>query len=258
MTKIPSTVIKILYIRNGGKYMNESIKEKVINRAVYIILAALLITVLTLTVIGIVSTVSKRNDIPVDTVPEDTVTPPSDEPPSDATPPTTEQKPEEVPSDTPLTPEPVKPVYVAPCEGGFIQKGHDETLPVFSATMCEHRLHLGVDISGKVGDAVRVFADGTVEKIEKDYFWGQTVVVDHGNGLKSYYMNLSETLAEGIEVGKRLTAGAVIGAIGETANIECADSPHLHFELRLGDKPVNPTDYVPLPEAPTSSEDFEE
>lgn len=238
--------------------MNESIKEKVINRAVYIILAALLITVLTLTVIGIVSTVSKRNEIPVDTVPEDTEAPPSNEAPKDEAPPAPEQNPEDTPSDTPLTPEPEKPVYVSPCEGGFIQKGYDEAAPVFSATMNEYRLHLGVDISGKVGDAVRVFSDGTVEKIHKDYFWGQTVVVDHGNGLKSYYMNLSETLAEGIEVGKKLTAGTVIGAIGETANIECADSPHLHFELRLGDKTVSPKDYVTLPEAPTGNEDFEE
>ena len=237
--------------------MTENIKEKVINRAVYIILAALLITVLTLTVVGIVSTVSKRNELPVDTLPEDSDTQPSEDAMTDPLP-SPEEKPEDTPTDTTLPTEQVKPVYVSPCDDGYIQKDYDESAPVFSTTMNEYRLHLGIDISGKIGDAVRVFADGTVEKIHKDYFWGQTVVVDHGNGLRSYYMNLSETLAEGIEVGKKLTAGTVIGAIGETANIECADSPHLHFELRIGDKTVCPKDYVKLPEAPTFNKDFED
>lgn len=236
--------------------MNANTKEKLINRSVYVILAVLLITVLTLTVIGIVSTVSSRNDIPVDTLPEDNPdenrTP--DEIPSDAP----SNTPSDVPSDVTPPAEEQKPVYVSPCDGGYIQKGFDETVPVFSATTGDYRVHLGIDVSGKVGDPVRAFSDGTVEKVYKDYFMGKTVVIDHGNGLKSYYMNLADTLADGIEVGKKVTYGTVIGAIGETANLECADSPHLHFELFLGEKPVNPTGYVTLPELPTGNEDFEE
>lgn len=234
--------------------MNENTKEKLINRAVYVILAILLITVLTLTVISIVSTVSKRNDLPVDTLPEDTPPEETPTPPVEETP----TPPVDVPSDTPVTPEPIKPVYVSPTEGGFVQKGYDDSLLVFSSTMGEYRIHLGVDISGNIGDPVKAFSDGTVEKIYKDYFMGQTVVIDHGNGLRSYYMNLAETIPEGIEAGKTVTSGTVIGAIGETANLECADSPHLHFELRLGDKRIDPKEYVTLPEKPTASEDFEE
>ncbi len=232
--------------------MNDKTKEKITNRAVYIILAVLLITVFTLTVMAIVSTVSKRNDLPTDTLPNEdqNQTPPPADTPNDETPPTSN----EIPSETP----PEVPVYVSPCEGGYIQKGYDESLLVFSSTMGEYRIHLGIDISGKIGDPVRAFSDGTVEKIYKDYFMGQTIVIDHGNGLKSYYMNLSDTVAEGIEVGKKISYGTVIGAIGETANLECADSPHLHFELRLGDKLVNPAGYITLPTLPTSSEDFEE
>ncbi len=243
-------------MKNTEVYMNSNVKEKLINRSVYIILAVLLITVLTLTVIGIVSTVSNRNDIPVDTLPEDN--PSETEPPSEAPNETPDENPGDTPSDvTPPVEEP-KPVYVSPCEGGYIQKGFDESVLVFSSTMNEYRIHLGLDISGKIGEPVRAFSDGTVEKVYKDYFMGKTVVIDHGNGLKSYYMNLSDTLAEGIDVGQKVTYGTVIGAIGETANLECADSPHLHFELFLGDKPVNPTGYVTIPELPTGSEDFEE
>ncbi len=236
--------------------MKENAKEKMINRSVYVILAVLLITVLTLTVIGIVSTVSSRNDLPVDTLPEDNQSENGapNETPNEAP----DEKPSDLPSNvTPPVEEP-KPVYVSPCEGGYIQKGFHESVLVFSSTMNEYRIHLGIDISGKVGDPVRAFSDGTVEKVYKDYFMGKTVVIDHGNGLKSYYMNLSDTLADGIEAGKKVAYGTVIGAIGETANLECADSPHLHFELFLGEKPVNPTGYVTIPELPTSSEDFEE
>lgn len=237
--------------------MNENVKEKLINRAVYVILAVLLITVLTLTVMAIVSTVSKRNEVPVDTLPEEipnepeTPTPPVTETPVEPEP---GPKP---PSDTTVTPEPEKPVYVSPCTGGYIQKGYYDSVPVFSASTSDYRVHLGIDISANIGDPVCAFSDGTVEKIYKDYFMGQTVVIDHGNGLKSCYMNLAETIPEGIEVGKKITHGTVIGAVGETANLECADSPHLHFELRLGDKKINPKEYVTLPEKPTVSEDFE-
>ena len=238
-------------------HMNENTREKLLSRAVYTIIALLMLTVLTLTVVGITSTVSKRNDLPVDTLPENNGeevpndTPPTEKPGGDATP---------SDKDTSVTPpaEEIKPVYVSPCDSGYIQKDHDDSVLVFSSTMNEYRLHLGIDVSGKVGDPVRAFSDGTVEKIYKDYFMGKTVVIDHGNGLRSFYMNLSDTLPEGIEVGKKVSYGTVIGAIGETANLECADSPHLHFEVHLGDKPVNPKDYVTLPEKPTVSEDFEE
>lgn len=237
--------------------MNENTKEKLINRAVYIILAVLLVTVLTLTVIAIVSTVSKRNDLPVDNPPveappnaDSTDTVPDENNGGDTVP--------DTPSDPITEPEPEKPVYVSPCDGGYIQKIYSDSTPVFSATTNSHRVHLGIDIFGNAGDPVRAFSDGTVEKISTDYFMGKTVVIDHGNGLKSYYMNLAEALPEGIEVGKKVAYGTVIGAIGETANLECADSPHLHFELRLGDKHVDPSGYVTLPSLPTSEEDFEE
>jgi murein DD-endopeptidase MepM/ murein hydrolase activator NlpD len=239
--------------------MNGNIKEKLANRTVYIILALLLITVITVTIVAITATVSKRNELPTDVLPEQGdnggVTPEQNLPdaPSDVTP-----EPD-VPSDVTPEPEtPAKPVYVSPCGDGYIQKGYSEDVLVFSSTTNEHRIHLGIDISGKLGDPVYAFSDGVIEKIYKDYFMGQTVVIDHGNGLKSCYMNLAETLPEGIKVGKKVAHSTVIGAIGETANLECADSPHLHFELRLGDKTVNPSAYITLPNMPTSSKDFEE
>ena len=57
-------------------------------------------------------------------------------------------------------------------------------------------------------------------------------------------MNLSDTLPDGIAEGATVTPGTLIGAVGETAMRECADSPHLHFEIRLNDKVVDPTPYI--------------
>ena len=73
---------------------------------------------------------------------------------------------------------------------------------------------------------------------------GQTVTVDHGDGLESRYQNLQITLPEGIEIGKKVSAGEIIGAVGETALIECAEVSHLHFSILLNGAAAAPADYI--------------
>ena len=69
--------------------------------------------------------------------------------------------------------------------------------------------------------------------------------------------NLDNTLASGIEVGKALKAGDVIGVIGETALIEIAEVSHLHFETELDGKQVDPMNYFDKSVFADASEDFE-
>ena len=57
-------------------------------------------------------------------------------------------------------------------------------------------------------------------------------------------MNLANEIPENIKVGETVAVGTVIGAIGKTALAECADSPHLHFEIFAGGKQVSPSGYV--------------
>ena len=220
--------------------MNENVKKKWASRSTYIALALLLVAILTVTIIAIATTVAKNNDEnpPIDT-------PNNDDPGDDQQTGTIPDDTNDDDKDSDNEPEP-QPIYKAPCAGG-LQKDYSEGVLVFSATMNDHRVHLGIDISGNLGDPVYAFSDGTVEKVFTDPFMGRTVIVDHGNGLKSHYMNLAEEVAEGIEAGKKVTAGTLLGAIGETALIECADSPHLHFELRLNDKRIDPTTYFTVP-----------
>jgi murein DD-endopeptidase MepM/ murein hydrolase activator NlpD len=82
-----------------------------------------------------------------------------------------------------------------------------------------------------------------VSEIYEDPLMGQTVVLDHGDGTKSYYRNLSPQLPSGIEVGVLVSEGDVIGGVGETVLIECAQTPHLHFEVTVNDEYVDPMEY---------------
>lgn len=140
------------------------------------------------------------------------------------------------------------PVFTAPVYGA-IAKSHDDSVAVYSLTMDDYRVHLGVDIGANLGDSVYCCADGVVASVTNDPFMGTCVSVDHGNGYVSYYKNLAAELPTGVVVGMAVTSGQIIGAVGETAALEIADSTHLHFELTVNGTEVNPCDYMSFPEA---------
>lgn len=225
--------------------MNQTKKQKLANRTAYAILALLLIAVVTVTVIAIVATVSKRNE---ELPPQDEQLPDGSDQPSDGesgsenTPPPNDENSNQSPSE-PQEPTPSSPVFVLPANGN-VSKDYSLDALVFSSTMNDYRVHLGVDISGAIGDPVYSFSEGTVKEISDHPFMGKTVIISHAGGLESKYMNLANELPEGIKVGAAVSVGTVIGAIGETALAECADDPHLHFEVWLNGKQVSPSGYV--------------
>ena len=91
--------------------------------------------------------------------------------------------------------------------------------------------HYGLDIAGPIGTPVRAAADGVVAFIHPDmYFNGRTLVLDHGLGLNSIYLHLSEiTVAPGAQVKK----GDLVGRMGATGRVT---GPHLHWEVQLNSK----------------------
>jgi len=102
-----------------------------------------------------------------------------------------------------------------------------------------YEFHPGMDIDGEKGDLVLAPANGTVISAGYKGGYGNMVEIDHGNGLTSRYGHLSKIRAE---VGESITRGEAIGQIGSTGR---STGPHLHFEVRLKDRPINPRFFLP-------------
>ena len=140
---------------------------------------------------------------------------------------------------------PAKPTFMSPVSG-IVIKGFSDTVPVFSETMNDYRVHNGIDISGEEGEAVLAAADGTVGAIWNDPLMGTCMTVLHDAGYVSTYKGLNEIIPEGIAQGTAVRAGQPIGAIGDTALIEVAEEPHIHFELTENGVPVDPLKHVSI------------
>lgn len=99
--------------------------------------------------------------------------------------------------------------------------------------------HIGADLQTVDGDEVWAADGGTVILAEEHLSYGLLVEIDHGNGLVSLYGHLSDIT---VSVGDKVAPLDVVGHVGETG---VATSPHLHFELRRDDVPLNPFEYLP-------------
>lgn len=122
-----------------------------------------------------------------------------------------------------------------PVNGRLLSRFGDREDP-FSG---EGAFHKGVDISAAMGTPVHAAADGIVYSAEYEGGgYGKLVVIDHGNGMRTWYAHLSR-----IEVipGQEIRRGEVLGASGATGRVT---SPHLHFEIRMGGTAVNPHPYL--------------
>lgn len=123
---------------------------------------------------------------------------------------------------------------------GYISKEYSVDVPVYSLTMNDYRAHTGIDVLCEEGSAVTASAAGTVKQVYNDPMMGTTVVIEHNDGISTRYMNLNETLADGITSGASVVKGQLIGAVGSSALVEVAQDPHLHFEVTVSGAYVDP------------------
>jgi murein DD-endopeptidase MepM/ murein hydrolase activator NlpD len=98
----------------------------------------------------------------------------------------------------------------------------------------EGAYHAGVDIAAPSGTPVQATASGTVTQLGGINGYGKLVIVDHGNGYETYYAHLSQI---NVIEGQQIRRGETIGEVGSTGR---ATGPHLHYEVRLNNVPVNP------------------
>ncbi len=106
--------------------------------------------------------------------------------------------------------------------------------------------HTGIDLVAPFGSPVYAADDGMVALVgSSSSGYGNYVVIAHAGGFNTLYGHLSTAL---VKVGQTVTQGTVVGLEGSTGN---STGPHLHFELRIGQRPVDPTPYLP-PGAPSA------
>ena len=127
---------------------------------------------------------------------------------------------------------------------GVLQKNHDATLQVFSPTMGDYRVHLGIDIGTIEGASVSAMADGVIAQVWEDFSMGQCVAVKHGGEAYTIYKNLNTELPASVVVGASVKAGDVIGTVGNSASVEVSEEPHLHLEMTVNGLQVDPTQYL--------------
>lgn len=99
-------------------------------------------------------------------------------------------------------------------------------------------VHTGLDISTSSGTGIRPVAAGTVVYAGYKGSYGNLLIIDHGNGVQSYYAHCSALY---VSTGQQVGADTTVAAVGSTGN---STGPHLHLEIRINGTPVNPQNYI--------------
>jgi murein DD-endopeptidase MepM/ murein hydrolase activator NlpD len=118
---------------------------------------------------------------------------------------------------------------------GRITGSFGERIDPFSG---EGAFHRGVDISGEVGTRIIAPADGIVRFSSQMNGYGRTVMVDHGNGISTLYGHMS---GFAVSPGQLVHRGDTLGYVGQSGR---STGPHLHYEVRIFNTPVNPYKYL--------------
>lgn len=109
---------------------------------------------------------------------------------------------------------------------------------VKSETTGSWQTHNGTDISAEVSTEVFAVYDGEVMAVNDDPLWGTTVEIDHHNGYTTKYCGLAKDLS--VQAGDVVSSGQLIGAVGDTADIESALGSHLHIEATHNGEYIDP------------------
>ena len=128
-----------------------------------------------------------------------------------------------------------------PCSGDIIIP-FSNNVPVYNKTLDDWRVQNGADIAAKAGTPIVAAADGTVSDVKQDVLYGQEVIIDHGNGIKTIYGNLTTSVT--VKKGQKVNIGDVIGCVGQTAQGEISLVSHLYFAMTKNNAYIDPFTFL--------------
>ena len=118
-----------------------------------------------------------------------------------------------------------------------------ETLS-YNQTTRDWRVHDGIDIAAEAGTPVCAAAEGVVESVREDDAMGCTVTISHDGGYTTQYSSLAGEVS--VQSGEAVVMGQVIGCVGDTALLETALGPHVHFSVTCKGAPMDPAEFLSL------------
>ena len=116
-----------------------------------------------------------------------------------------------------------------------VTSGFGRRVDPFLGTMA---MHTGLDLAAVTGTAVHATGPGVVITASYNGGYGNEVEIDHGNGVTTIYGHMSSI---SVHVGDTVETGTVVGRVGSTGR---STGPHLHYEIRQDDHPIDPTQHL--------------
>ena len=226
---------------NDNNKKSQKMNNKKLNRSTVITIITLAIAIIIVATAAIISNRSQAKD-PLPSSPSSeapTQKPSSTDAPSEE--PTDTEKPTQSATNSSQVSNKI-PSFILPVSGVLSSK-HNPELQVFSPTMNDYRVHLGIDLVTKDNAPVYAAADGKISKIWVDTKMGYCIAITHSGNCVTVYKNLSEELPAGIAEGKSVRSGQLIATVGDSAMIEVGEEPHLHFEMTVSELAVDPLKY---------------
>ncbi len=216
----------------GKTYGNSRFRQFFRHNGVFLALAVSLFAVVSVIIAGMgerLSSTSEESQPPSEEQVEQNVTDQKDDRTTTTTTTTTVQT-----TTTSTATTQTADLYVLPLTN-TVQKVFSPDEPLYSETMEDWRLHLGIDYAGTIEQTVKAVARGTVSVVTEDPLWGGVVEIDHGVGVVSRYCGVTAS----VRVGEKLDAGDAIGILAKIP-CESVQSPHLHLEMMVDGQPIDP------------------
>ena len=201
----------------------------------YLVLAVCLLVIAAVTVTVVLTVGRKTSNItdgPQIVNPDDGKTPDDGKNPDDG----------KTPDDGGNRPTESDTSYGLPLENPNVTCGYEFA---FDKTLIRYTVHQGMDFDANAGDKVLAVKSGTVTKVVRDHILNENyITIKHSDGVTSTYKYI--VAKDGLKEGDSVKKGDIIGTIAPAGGFEANEGEHLHFELRVNGKTVDPDSYLEL------------